>query len=30
MMQLILIVLAQRKEMVAKDLNKHFYHSNES
>jgi hypothetical protein len=30
MMQLILIVLTKRKETVAKDLDKRFYHSNES
>jgi hypothetical protein len=30
MMQLILIVLTKRKETVAKDLDKHFYRSNES
>jgi hypothetical protein len=30
MMQLVLIVLTRRKEMVAKDLDKHFYHCNES
>jgi hypothetical protein len=29
MMQLVLIILTKRKEMVAKDLNKRFYHSNE-
>jgi hypothetical protein len=30
MMQLVLIVLTKRKDTVAKDLDKHFYHSNES
>jgi hypothetical protein len=30
MMQLILIILTKRKEKVAKDLDKHFYRSNES
>jgi hypothetical protein len=30
MMQLILLVLTKRKEMVSKDLNKCFYCSNES
>jgi hypothetical protein len=30
MMQLILIILTKRKEMVAKDLDKCFYRSNES
>jgi hypothetical protein len=30
MMQLTLIVITKKKEMVAKDLNKCFYHSNES
>jgi hypothetical protein len=30
MMKLVLIVLTERGEMVAKDLYKHFYHSNES
>jgi hypothetical protein len=30
MMQLVLIVLTKRKETMAKDLDKRFYHSNES
>jgi hypothetical protein len=30
MMQLVLIVLTKRKEMVPKDLDKRFYRSNES
>jgi hypothetical protein len=30
MMQLVLIVLTKRKETVVKDLDKHFYRSNES
>jgi hypothetical protein len=30
MMQLVLFVLTKRKETVAKDLDKHLYHSNES
>jgi hypothetical protein len=30
MMQLALIVLTERKETVVKDLDKRFYHSNES
>jgi hypothetical protein len=30
MMQLVLIILIKRKETVAKDLDKRFYHSNES
>jgi hypothetical protein len=30
MMQLVLIILTKRKEMVAKDLDKHFYRSKES
>jgi hypothetical protein len=30
MMQLILIIPTQREETVAKDLDKRFYHSNES
>jgi hypothetical protein len=29
-MQLILIILTKRKETVAKDLDKRFYHTNES
>jgi hypothetical protein len=29
-MQLALIVLTKRKEMMVKDLDKRFYHSNES
>jgi hypothetical protein len=30
MMQLILIILSKRKEIVIKDIDKHFYRSNES
>jgi hypothetical protein len=30
MMQLVLFILTKRKETVAKDLDKHFYRSNES
>jgi hypothetical protein len=30
MMQLVLIILTKRKETVTKDLDKHFYRSNES
>jgi hypothetical protein len=30
MMQLILFVLTQREETMAKDLDKRFYHSNKS
>jgi hypothetical protein len=30
MMQLILFILTKRKEVVAKDLDKRFYRSNES
>jgi hypothetical protein len=30
MMQLVLIILTQREETVAKDLDKHLYRSNES
>jgi hypothetical protein len=29
-MQLVLFVVTKRKETVAKDLDKHFYHPNES
>jgi hypothetical protein len=29
-MQLVLIIRTKRKETVVKDLNKHFYRSNES
>jgi hypothetical protein len=30
MMQPVLFILTKRKEVVAKDLDKHFYRSNES